>query len=124
MAHKDWCGEECKTCTIDCWLRKELSCFPDKDCMLENGTCNPDMVCSNAIVDIKPTKQSSCKLVTKRKTAGLSQSQLAKAADVPIKTIQAYETLARDINKCQVRMALRLAKALSCEVEELLEDEL
>ena len=58
----------------------------------------------------------------KRVAAGLSQTALANASDVPLRTIRAYETLERDINKCQVRMALQLSKALGCDVEEILED--
>lgn len=60
-------------------------------------------------------------LQTIRKAAGLSQSQLSKAAGVPIRTIQALESGARDINKLAVITALQIARVLECRVEELLE---
>ena len=54
---------------------------------------------------------------------GLSQSQLAKAANVKLRSIQAYEQKAKDINKAQLQSACKLAKALSIRPEELLEDD-
>lgn len=54
---------------------------------------------------------------------GLSQSQLAKAANVKLRSIQAYEQKAKDINKLQLQSACKLAKVLSIRPEELLEDD-
>lgn len=54
---------------------------------------------------------------------GLSQSQLAKAANVKLRSIQAYEQKTKDINKAQLQSACKLAKALSIRPEELLEDD-
>lgn len=62
------------------------------------------------------------KLQELRKKKGLSQSQLAAAADVPIKTIQKYESGERDINKAQLQTAVALAKALDCKAEDLVEE--
>lgn len=58
-----------------------------------------------------------------RLAAGLSQSQLAKAANVKLRSIQAYEQKAKDINKLQLQSACKLAKVLSIRPEELLEDD-
>ena len=52
---------------------------------------------------------------------GLSQSQLAKAANVKLRSIQAYEQKNKDINKAQLQSACKLAKALSIRPEDLLE---
>ena len=52
---------------------------------------------------------------------GLSQSQLAKAANVKLRSIQAYEQKTKEINKAQLQSACKLAKALSIRPEDLLE---
>ena len=56
-----------------------------------------------------------------RTLAGLSQSELAVQADVPVRTIQQYEQRQKDINKAQAETLLRLARALNCNVEDLME---
>lgn len=56
-----------------------------------------------------------------RKAAGMSQSELARAAGLSLRTLQALESGARDINKLAVRTALNIAKTLNCSVEEILE---
>mgnify|MGYP000335037728 CR=1 FL=1 len=56
-----------------------------------------------------------------RTLAGLSQSELAVQADVPVRTIQQYEQRQKDINKAQAETLLRLARALNCKVEDLME---
>ena len=56
-----------------------------------------------------------------RKDLGLSQSELAGQADVPVRTIQQYEQRQKDINKAQAETLLRLARALNCNVEDLME---
>lgn len=56
-----------------------------------------------------------------RTLAGLSQSELAARADVPVRTIQQYEQRQKDINKAQAVTLLRLARTLNCKVEDLME---
>ncbi len=56
-----------------------------------------------------------------RKRLGLSQRQLAEAAEIPVRTIQQYEQRQKNINKAQAAYMLRLAKVLNCHVEQLLE---
>ena len=56
-----------------------------------------------------------------RALAGLSQSELAEQADVPVRTIQQYEQRQKDINKAQAETLLRLARTLNCNVEDLME---
>jgi DNA-binding transcriptional regulator YiaG len=59
-----------------------------------------------------------------RRTAGLTQAALAKAAGVTLRMVQLYEQRQKDINKAQVLTLLRLSRALGCRMEDLLEPEL
>ena len=61
------------------------------------------------------------KLQDRRKAAGLSQSELARKAEVPVRTIQHFEKGTMDINKAAVVTVLQLAEALGCEIMDLLE---
>jgi DNA-binding XRE family transcriptional regulator len=56
-----------------------------------------------------------------RKTAGLSQEKLAIDADVSLYLIQKYEQREKDINKAQLQTAIKLARTLGCDVEDLME---
>lgn len=58
-----------------------------------------------------------------RQAVGLSQSELAKKSGVPLRTLQALEIGARDINKSSVITVYKLAKAIGCPIEEIMEDE-
>lgn len=60
-------------------------------------------------------------LKLRRMAAGMSQSELAERSEVPIRTIQQYEQRQKDINKAQVQTLLRLARVLTCDVEDLME---
>lgn len=59
-----------------------------------------------------------------RKRLGLSQSELAKLSEVPLRTIQQYEQRKKNINKAQAVSLVNMAKTLYCDVEDLLEPEL
>ena len=52
---------------------------------------------------------------------GLSQSELAKKSDIPVRTIQQYEQRQKNINKAQAEYLIRLAKCLYCEPKDLME---
>lgn len=56
-----------------------------------------------------------------RTHAGYSQSELAKEAGVSLRQIQLLEQRQRDINKAQAGSVMRLARALGCGIEDLLE---
>lgn len=58
-----------------------------------------------------------------RVACGLSQSQLAKASDVDLRSIQMYEQRKNDINKSQSTTLYKLSKALHCNLEALLQKE-
>lgn len=67
-------------------------------------------------------KQSETNLARLRKERELSQSQLAKAADLSIRSVQLYEQRKTDINKAQYNHLKALAKVLGCTTEDLLEE--
>ena len=56
-----------------------------------------------------------------RRRRNLTQEELADASGVSVNTIRAYERKAKDINKGQVDIVLRLAKVLQCNIEDILE---
>lgn len=60
-------------------------------------------------------------LQDKRRASGMSQSELAKAAEMSVRTLQALEVGVRNIDKVSVLTALKLAKALRCSIEDILE---
>ena len=61
------------------------------------------------------------KLAEIRKMRGFTQQQLSEASGVTLRMIQLYEQRQNDIGKAQVSVVLNLAKALGCEVEDLIE---
>lgn len=65
------------------------------------------------------TKNES-KLKIARKHCGLTQEALANESGVSLNTIRAYERKSKDLNKAQFAIVMRLAKALKCDVSELL----
>ena len=56
-----------------------------------------------------------------RKGTGMSQSELASKAEMSIRTLQALEVGARNIDKVSVLTALKLARALECNIEDILD---
>ncbi len=56
-----------------------------------------------------------------RQRVGLSQRELADYSGIPIRTLQQYEQRQKNINKAQAEYLVVLAKALCCEVTDLLE---
>ena len=56
-----------------------------------------------------------------RSAYGCSQSRLAEMSGVGIRSIQLYEQRKKDINKAEVGSVLRLARALGCEIEDIME---
>lgn len=61
------------------------------------------------------------KLQRQRKNLGLSQSELARKSGINLRTLQQYETKAKDINKASVSSVRALASALGCRIEDILE---
>ena len=56
-----------------------------------------------------------------RTAYGITQSELAKMADVSLRSIQMYEQRNKDINKASAETIYRIAKVLGCAMEELIE---
>jgi len=56
-----------------------------------------------------------------REASGLSQSKLAAESGVTLRSIQMYEQRNKDINKAQALTVVKIARALGCEVEDLME---
>ena len=63
---------------------------------------------------------SESKLKIARKYCGLTQEALANESGVSLNTIRAYERKSKDLNKAQFDIVMRLARALKCDVSELL----
>ena len=61
-------------------------------------------------------------LQLRRQGAGMSQSELARKAEISVRTLQSLETGARNIDKVAVLTALKLARALECNIEDILEN--
>jgi transcriptional regulator with XRE-family HTH domain len=57
----------------------------------------------------------------RRQTKRYTQKKLAELSGVNIRMIQYYEQGVKDINKAQVITVYRLAQALGCTVEDLIE---
>lgn len=76
-------------------------------------------------VDVMDMRMKECFVGTRlkhyRAINRMSQSELAKASGVSLRSIQMYEQRNKDINKASAETILRLAKALSCGMEDLLE---
>ena len=79
-----------------------------------------DIEKSYEVLDVHFEKSES-RLKTVRKRCGLTQEELAGESGVSINTIRSYERKGKDINKAQFDIVLRLAKALKCDMIELLD---
>ena len=66
-------------------------------------------------------KRSESKLKRIRKQCGMTQEALAEESGVSLNTIRAYERKSKDLNKAQFDIIMKLAKALKCEVSDLIE---
>ena len=56
-----------------------------------------------------------------RKEKGLTQKELAEKTDTNLRTIQHYEQGSKDLNMAAAITVLRIAKALGCSIEDLLD---
>lgn len=61
------------------------------------------------------------KLKLTRKRCGITQEQLAELSGVSLNTIRAYERKAKDINKAQVDIVIKLSNALKCGIADILD---
>lgn len=72
-------------------------------------------------IDIKVSYRND-NLQRLRKAAGLSQSQLAKAAGINTRVLQNYEQGIRDISGAKLATLLKICIALGCELKEIITD--
>lgn len=63
------------------------------------------------------------KMQDQRLKAGLSQSQLAKASGISLRTIQMYECGQRNIDGAGLEMLCALAAGIGCQIFDILESE-
>lgn len=98
-----------------------LDTVPYNELMGLYGTLHEaDIQKSYEVLDAHFTRSES-KLKIARKHCGLTQEALANESGVSLNTIRAYERKSKDLNKAQFDIVMRLAKALKCDVSELLE---
>ena len=61
------------------------------------------------------------KVKVRRELMGISQEELARRSEVPIRTLQQYEQKRKNINNAKAISLVNLAGALHCEVRDLME---
>ena len=71
--------------------------------------------------EIMHEELSETRLKRIRTAYGCSQSRLAEMSGVGIRSIQMYEQRNKDINRAEAGSVLRLARALGCEMEDIME---
>jgi len=73
------------------------------------------------MIELYNKRKNNTNLKAIRLDAGLSQSELAEISDIPVRTIQQYEQNQKNINAAKAETVVKLAKALNCTVENLME---
>ena len=58
-----------------------------------------------------------------RLKAGVSQSQLSALSGINYRTLQAYESGRKNVNSAKLKQILKLASALNCTVEEIVNND-
>ena len=102
-------------------FRNILNTVPYDELLGLYGTLHEaDIQKSYDVLDAHFSKTES-RLKTARKHCGLTQEALANESGVSLNTIRAYEQKSKALNKAQFGIVMRLAKALKCDVSELLE---
>lgn len=71
--------------------------------------------------ELYASRKPASNLKIKRLEAGISQSELAQMAEVSVRTIQQYEQKQKNINAASTETVIRIAKALNCSVQDLME---
>ena len=73
------------------------------------------------MIELYNKRKNDTNLKAIRLDAGLSQSELAEISDISVRTIQQYEQKQKNINAAKAETVVKLAKALNCTVEALME---
>ena len=66
-------------------------------------------------------EKTPTKLHLQREQRGISQRELAEKSGVNLRTLQQYESRAKDIDKAAVQRILAMANVLGCQIEDLME---
>ena len=69
---------------------------------------------------VRSSESQAAGLKRIRMMSGLSQSQLATASGIPVRTIQQYEQRQKDISRAGYESIIKLAAALGCEPSSLI----
>ena len=75
---------------------------------------------ANNIIEHNKAIRTS-RLKTIRNARGFTQQELSDYSGVSLRMIQLYEQKQNEIGKAQVRVVLRLAKTLGCDIEDLID---
>ena len=112
LTHYQWYS--CRT------FKSILDAVPFDELMGLYGTLHEaDIHKSYEVLDLHFANRES-KLKLARKHCGITQEALANESGVSLNTIRAYEQKSKDLNKASFDIVMRLAKALKCDVSELL----
>ncbi len=77
--------------------------------------------CVDAFLRLMHTRRLPSRLQQQRKTCGLSQRELSERAEINLRTLQQYETRAKDLEKASFQTVRRLSRALHCSAEDILD---
>ncbi len=77
--------------------------------------------CADAFLNLMNAQRQPSRLQQQRKKCGLSQRELSEKAEINLRTLQQYETRAKDLEKASFQTVHRLAGALHCSNEDILE---
>ena len=89
---------------------------------LYDGFKDADTLMINIRLDEMMKEASSvAKLKVRRELMGLSQSELAKLSQVPLRTLQQYEQKRKNINNAKASYLVNLSSVLRCDVRDLME---
>ena len=112
LTHYQWYS--CRT------FKSILDTVPFDELMGLYGTLHEaDIHKSYEVLDLHFANRES-KLKLARKHCGITQEALANESGVSLNTIRAYEQKSKDLNKASFDIVMRLAKALKCDISELL----
>ena len=77
--------------------------------------------CTEKMTELYKEAKKDTNLKLLRQKAELTQRELAKLAEVPLRTVQQYEQRQKNINRAQAETLAKIAKQLYCNIEDLLE---
>ncbi len=77
--------------------------------------------CVDSFLNLIRTQHQPSRLQQQRKRCGLSQRELSEKAEINLRTLQQYETRAKNLEKASFQTVRRLARTLHCSDEDILE---